>query len=92
MPENAVMPIDFRALAPAPVASTSGTHAEDEGKRRHQDRPEPRPRRLDGGFQQRLAIAHVQFERHLDDQDGVLGRQRDQQDDADLGIEVVLDP
>ena len=25
MPENTVMPIDLRALAPAPVASTSGT-------------------------------------------------------------------
>ena len=25
MPENTVMPIDFRALAPAPVASTSGS-------------------------------------------------------------------
>jgi len=50
-----------------------------------------RPRRLDRGFQQWLAVAHVQFERHLDDQDGVLGRQRDQQDDADLGVEIVLD-
>ena len=34
----------------------------------------------------------MQFERDLHDQDSVLGRQRDQQDDADLGIKVVLDP
>jgi hypothetical protein len=33
----------------------------------------------------------VQVQRHLDDQDGVLGRQRDQENDADLGLEVVLD-
>ena len=92
MPENTVMPIDLRALAPAPVATHQRRDAEDEGKRRHQDRPEAGPRRLDRGFEQRLAVAHVQFERDLDDQDGVLGRQRDQQDEADLGIEVVVDP
>ena len=34
----------------------------------------------------------MKFERDFDDQNGVLGRQRDQQYQADLGIEVVLDP
>jgi hypothetical protein len=49
MPVNTVMPIDLRALEPAPVA------------------------------------------RHLDDEDGVLRRQRDQQHQTDLDIEVVVD-
>ena len=31
------------------------------------------------------------FARHLDDQDRVLGRQRDQQDQADLDVEIVVD-
>ena len=57
MPLNTVMPIDLRALAPAPVASTSGSHAEDEGERGHQDRPEPRARRLDRRFDDRLPSA-----------------------------------
>jgi hypothetical protein len=43
-----------------------------------------RPRRLDRGFQQRPAVAGMQFERHFDDQDRILGRQRDQQDQSDL--------
>ena len=90
MPVNTVMPIDLRALAPAPVASTSGSDAEDEGERGHQDRPEPRPRRLDRGFDDRLALG-AQFARELDDQDRVLGRQRDQQHEADLGVEIVVD-
>ena len=33
----------------------------------------------------------MQLQRHFHDENGVLGRQRDQENDADLGVEVVLD-
>ena len=41
---------------------------------------------------QRLAIANVQLECDFDDEDRVFRRQRDQQDQPDLGVEIVLDP
>ena len=52
MPKNTAVPSAWRISAPAPVANTSGTHAEDEGEGGHQDRAQagaarraPRPRR-----------------------------------------------
>ena len=56
MPENTVMPIDLRALAPAPVATHQRRDAENERKRRHQDRTEPGARAFNGGLDQRLAF------------------------------------
>ena len=56
MPVNTVMPIDLRALAPAPVAITSGTTLEDERDRGHQDRAEARARRLDRRLHDRMAL------------------------------------
>ena len=90
MPENTVMPIEARALAPAPVASTSGDHAENEGKRGHQDRTEARAGRLHRRLRNRFARL-AQFAREFDDEDRVLRRQRDQQHDADLRVEIVVD-
>ena len=82
------MPIDLRALAPAPLATTSGAtprmNANDVmmiGRNRCLDRG------LDDGF----VPVQAAVARHVDDQNGILGGQRDQQDDADLGIEIVAD-
>ena len=49
MPQNTAVPSDWRISAPAPVANDQRHHAEDEGERGHQNRPQPRPRGLDGG-------------------------------------------
>ena len=83
------MPIDFCALAPAPDAEHQRHDAQDEGERRHQDRPEAAAGGLDRRFLDRMPAVPAQGARELDDQDRVLGRERDQQDQADLGVEVV---
>ena len=85
-----VMPIDLRALAPAPVASTRGTQSEDEGKRCHQDRAKPRPRRLHHRYQQRLAVAHMQFERDFHNVNRVPSRPSNERDQPDLGVKIVV--
>ena len=64
-------------------------HAEDEGERRHQDRAQPGDGRLDRRLGIDLPSTNADLARHLDDQDGVLGAERDQQHQADLGVEVV---
>ena len=89
MPKNTAVPSDWRISAPAPVAMASGTHAEDEGEGGHQDRPQPRARRLDGGLEAVGALL-LGLAGELDDQDGVLGGQADQHDEADLRQDVVV--
>ena len=62
-------------------------HAEDEGEGGHEDRAQPHP----GGFGRRLEAVLAMLlvlARELDDQDGVLGRQADQHDEADLGEDI----
>ena len=76
--------------APAPVAITSGTQPRMKAKAvirigRRRSRA-PRQRRVD----ERLALL-VLVLGELDDQDGVLGRQADQHDQADLRVDVVLE-
>jgi NAD(P)-dependent dehydrogenase (short-subunit alcohol dehydrogenase family) len=66
-------------------------HAEDEGERRHEDGAEARTSRFHRGLEDVLALANAQFARELDDEDGVLARQRDKQDEANLRVEVVAD-
>ncbi len=66
-------------------------HAQDERERRHQDRPEAHLRRVDRGLEDVLA-GGAPLARHLDDEDRVLGRQRDQQHEADLHVDVVREP
>jgi hypothetical protein len=61
MPLNTVMPIDLRALAPAPVAKDQRSHAENECERCHQDGPETRTGGINRGFQQRFLVADVQL-------------------------------
>ena len=91
MPENTVVPSVWRSSAPAPIAQTSGDDAEDEGERRHQDRAQPQPRRLDRRVPAVAALL-LELLRELDDQDGVLGGEADQHDEADLGEDVVVLP
>ncbi|KIU01443.1 hypothetical protein QU38_01600, partial [Staphylococcus aureus] len=64
-------------------------HAHDERHRRHQDRPQPQPARFDRGPDRR-APGEFELAREFDDQDGVLGRQAHQHDQADLGEHVVV--
>ena len=61
--------------------------AQDEGEARHHHRAEAQPRTLD----RRFAQAHPRLaplDRELDDEDRVLGGERDQHDQADLRIDV----
>ena len=90
MPLNTVMPIDLARAGAGAGRHHQRRDAEDEGEGGHQDRPEAGARRLDRRFDDRLA-GGAHLARHLDDQDRVLGRQRDQQDQADLDVEVVVD-
>ena len=90
MPVNTVMPIDLRALAPAPVASTSG--ATPRMKANEVIRIGRKRARAASTAASTIGLAvAAQLARHLDDQDRVLGRQRDQQHEADLDVEIVVD-
>ena len=89
MPLNTLMPSERRALAPGAGGEHQRKHAEDEGERGHQDRPEPNAGGLGRGIGDGHALEHPVFAGDLDDQDAVFRGQRDQQHQADLGIEVV---
>ena len=67
-------------------------HAEDEGEAGHQDRPQARAGGLDGGLEPVHALLLLRLLGELDDQDGVLGGERDQHDQPDLGQDVVVQP
>ena len=91
MPVSTAMPIDFCALAPAPLASTSGTtprmKANDViriGRKRERAAST-------AAVENVVALFDAQLARKLDDQDRILARERDEQDEADLGVEVVAD-
>jgi hypothetical protein len=66
-------------------------HAEHEGERGHHDRPEAQARRVERRLRGALALEEALL-RELHDQDGVLRRQADQHDQADLEVDVVLEP
>ena len=76
-------------------ARSRGDHqrddAKDERDRRHQDRAEAEPRRLDRRLHDRLALL-LKLLGELDDQDGGLGREADEQHEPDLHVDVVLQP
>ena len=65
--------------------------AEDERERGHQDRPQAQPAGFDGGRHACPALV-LELARELDDQDGVLGRQADEHDEADLRQDVMSCP
>src|SRR5216683_789667 len=64
-------------------------HAQDKRERSHEDGAEAGPRRLERRLDDRLAIEYAPLARHFYDQDRVLGRERNQQHETDLSVEVV---
>ena len=87
MPLATAMPSERRALAPAPLASTSGITPR---MKVNEVIMMGRKRTLEPyhGVEDALP-AGAAFARHLDDQNRVLRRQSDQQDQADLHINIV---
>jgi hypothetical protein len=65
-----------------------GQHAQDEGQRGHDDRTETQVTGPQRGLDQAHALL-MQLLGELDDQDGVLGRQPDDGDQAHLEVDVV---
>ena len=59
MPLNTAMPIDQRGAGAGAGRDYQGRDAEDERKRGHDDRTEPRARRVDGGFRDRLVLVEA---------------------------------
>ena len=87
IPLKTVVPSVRRISAPAPGGQDQRDDAEDEGQRRHHDRPEPQLAgvecRLMGGF----ALLALDLG-ELDDQDRVLARQTHQHHEADLREDI----
>ena len=87
MPPNTGVPTARRLAAPAPCAMTSGNRPKMKAKlviitgRKRSRAPSI------AGVEDRLAAVAL-LDRELDDQDAVLGGERDQHDEADLGIDV----
>src|SRR5256714_620665 len=76
-------------LGPGAGGDRQRQHAENERERGHHDGPQPQPAGFDrGGEFVHAALLLLLGE--LDDQDGVLGREADQDDEADLRDEVVV--
>jgi hypothetical protein len=90
IPLNTVMPIDLRALAPAPLCDDKRRDPEDERERGHENCPEARPGRIHRCREDRTAFDEAPLARNLDDQDGILRRKRNKQNHADLRIEIVV--
>src|SRR5438034_3311531 len=75
MPLNTAMPIDLRELAPAPVASTSGSTPRIKANEVIRiGRKRARAASVAASMI-RLAVEHAPLARHLDDQDRVLRRE-----------------
>ena len=88
MPPNTPVPIERRAPAPAPLASTSGKTPSMKASAVMSDRTETRRAGLERGRRPVLPFARL-LRGELDDQDGVLGREPDQQHEPDLGVDVA---
>ena len=90
MPKNTATPSAWRISAPAPLAKASGTTPKMKAKEvirigRSRVRPASEAASCRSRPVLQLALAG-----ELDDQDGVLRRQADQHDEADLGEDVVV--
>ena len=90
MPVITTVPRMRRAAAPDPLADPERHAAEDEGERRHQDRPQPQLCTFERGGHNVEAMLDAQLG-ELDNQDRVLRREADQHDDADLRVDVVVE-
>ena len=91
MPPITVVPMIRRATRAGTGRAPERDTAEDERERGHDDRAQTETRAFERGFEQRRA-AFVGELRELDDQDGVLRRETDQHDEADLRIDIVFHP
>ena len=87
MPPNTGVPTAWRAQRPGPLRNDQGQQPEDEGEAGHHDRAEPQACRFDGGridVLPELAPLH----RERNDQNAVLGGERDQHHEPDLRIDI----
>src|SRR4030095_4206380 len=64
-------------------------YAQNEGERGHHDWAESAPGRFDGGLRDGVALP-VQVPSEFHNEDGVLARERDHQDETDLSEQVVV--
>ena len=87
MPAKIGVPTWRRDICAAPCAITRGRRAEHESDRGHDHGPEPHAGAFDGRIDHRYAFGPALLG-EFDDQDAVLGRQRDQHHEADLGVEI----
>src|SRR5262245_9449675 len=76
-------------LRPRPSGHHERDHTQDERERRHHDRPQPQPHSRQRRVSQGLARVPLLFG-ELDDQDGVLTRQPDEDHEPDLSEDVDL--
>ena len=82
------VPSERRLAAPAPLATTRGsTPSTKENEVIRIGRKRRREASV-GGFEDAESLCAL-LARELDDQDGVLARERDEQNDADLHVDVV---
>src|SRR5208283_3910038 len=65
-----------------------GRNSQDEGERCHQNGAQAETRGFQGGLPDGVP-GLIAGAREFHDQNGVLGRQADQRDDADLGVDVI---
>ena len=88
MPLNTVMPMDWRAAAPAPLATTRGTtprmNANEVMRIGRKRRREP-----SSAASIIPSPSRRSFLRDLDDENSVLGRERNQKHETNLNIDIV---
>src|SRR5438477_3638231 len=78
-------------LAAGPARHHERHHAENERKRRHENRPQADPRRFHRGVGNRHP-ARAQLLGELDDENAVLRRQADEHAEANLAVHIVDQP
>lgn len=90
IPPNTAVPRATRE--PAPVATTSGTMPSRKESAVIITAQKAQPGGLDGGVVDGETLGLALFLGEFHDQDGVLGRQPDEHDQPDLGVEIHIQP
>ena len=90
IPPMTVYAHDLPGDGAGPAGDGQRHAAENEGEGGHKDRPEAQFGPFQGRFHQRFAFLVFHLG-EFDDEDGVLGRQTDEHDQTDLGVDVVLE-
>ena len=89
--KQTVVPRTLLAFGAGAGGDEEGDDAEDEGEGGHEDGPEAEAGGTEGGLERSLAgfpFLALHFG-ELDDEDGALGGETDEEDDADLGVDVI---